>query len=416
MSQDSTSFNPKLRPLEVRRVQQDGQRYYLLSDSLGLGTGPALVPEALGPFLALCDGTRSLETLAAAFRQRTGVDLSLERIRHILASFSEGLLLDDAKFTEAYGKAVKNFRALPYRPLSHAGAVYPSDPNELVETFDRYIKDAGVVRGTTGFGERQAVGLVSPHIDYERGWKTYAYVWAHAASLIVEADVAIVFGTDHSGGPGKLTFTRQSYATPFGPLPTEVEIVDKLAKALGEKAAFSEEYHHRHEHSIELALVWLDYFARPKVIPVVPVLCGSFYPFLLGQSTLEANREIETAIRVIKEACGQLKVLYVAAGDFAHVGPVFGDSTPWMEKERTKLREADGALLESIEIGDHKSFFEHVRDAGDRNRICGTPPIYMMLRMLEGTPGVTMGYDQCPADPESSSYVSIAGALVGPSS
>ena len=413
MDHDPAPIRPKLRPLEVHRVEQDGQRYYLLRDALGLGDGPALIPVALGPLLALCDGVRDVEELAAAFQLRTGVELGRERVAHIIDSLSQGLLLDDERFGAAYGQAVDHFRELPYRPLSHAGAVYPADPAELEQTFTKYLDDAGARPGGTGFQDRRGFGVVSPHIDYHRGWRTYAEVWSEAAAAVAEAEVAVIFGTDHAGGPGRLTLTRQSYATPFGTLPTAQDVVDALAAEIGEEDAFAEEYHHRREHSIELALVWLHYFLRPREIPVVPILCGSFYPFVLGEASLEDHDVFQRALDALRRACEGRKTLYVAAGDLAHVGPAFGDALPWSPLERATLRQADEALIGAMTSGDSAGFFDRIRSVGDRNRICGGPPIYLTLRMLEGAAGAPAGYEQCSADPQDASFVSIAGAVLG---
>jgi len=61
-------------------------------------------------------------------------------------------------------------------------------------------------------------GVISPHIDYQRGGPVYAAVWQRAAGAIRGAELVIVFGTDHSGGPGKLTralrITRKQNALP----------------------------------------------------------------------------------------------------------------------------------------------------------------------------------------------------------
>ena len=413
MQHDPASVRPKLRPLEVHRVEQDGQRYYLLRDAMGLGDGPAMIPEALGPLLALCDGDRDVDGIAAAFHLRTGVDLGSARVAQIIASLSKGLLLDDERFGEACHKAVGHFRELPYRPLSHAGAVYPADPAELEQTFAKYLADAGVQPSEVGFQDRRGFGVVSPHIDYNRGWRTYAEVWSGAAVAVAEAEVAVIFGTDHSGGPGRLTLTRQSYATPFGTLPTDQDIVDALAAEIGEEEAFAEEYHHRREHSIELALVWLHYFLQPREIPIVPILCGSFYPFVLGEASLEGHDVIRRALDALRRACEGRKTLYIAAGDLAHVGPAFGDALPRSPLDRATLRQADDGLMDAITSGDSAGFFERIRSVGDRNRVCGGPPIYLTLRMLEGASGASAGYDQCPADPQDASFVSIAGAVLG---
>ena len=69
--------------------------------------------------------------------------------------------------------------------------------------------------------------------------------------------------------------------------------------------------------------------------------------------------------------------------------------------------------MDAITCGDSAGFFERIRSVGDRNRVCGGPPIYLTLRMLEGASGAPAGYDQCPADPQDASFVSIAGAVLG---
>ena len=64
--------------------------------------------------------------------------------------------------------------------------------------------------------------------------------------------------------------------------------------------------------------------------------------------------------------------------------------------------------------GDAEGFFERSRGELDARRICGISPIYLALKYLEGGElhGEWMGYDQCAADPQGGSVVSIAGALL----
>ena len=51
-------------------------------------------------------------------------------------------------------------------------------------------------------------GVVSPHIDYARGGPVYKAVWSAAEQAVQDADLAIIFGTDHSGG------LREGHADP----------------------------------------------------------------------------------------------------------------------------------------------------------------------------------------------------------
>ena len=94
------------------------------------------------------------------------------------------------------------------------------------------------------------------------------------------------------------------------------------------------------------------------------------------------------------------------------MGPAFGDSIPLDDVTKAKVRSEDAESLSAICDGDAGRFLDISRNESDRRRICGLPPIYIMLRLLGGASGVQMGYDQCPADAANGSIVSIAGALL----
>ena len=104
--------------------------------------------------------------------------------------------------------------------------------------------------------------------------------------------------------------------------------------------------------------------------------------------------------------------LVIAAGDLAHVGPNFGDAAPVDAVGRAALAAEDAASVDAICRGDAAGFFELSRVESDRRRICGLSPIYLMLRLLGPMGGESMGYEQCPADANGGSLVSIVGALL----
>jgi len=255
-------------------------------------------------------------------------------------------------------------------------------------------------------------GVISPHIDYQRGGLVYAEVWRAAAPAANEADLVIMFGTDHQGSNGTVTLTRQSYATPWGVLPTDQALVDKLAEALGEKTAFAEELHHAHEHSIELAAVWLHFTRGGRPVALLPILCGGFGGFVAGERDPATYEPFDAVLRVLRATTACRRVLVVAAADLAHVGPAFGDPYGLDFVARAQLRNADERLLSAVYSGDATSFFDRLKGEGDRRRVCGLPPIYLVLRLLENACGQPAGYAVCPADPQGLSFVTIAGAIL----
>lgn len=442
-------LRPKLRPLDARWVQIGGELRLWLRDPLGLSNQMAFVPPGLVPLLALLDGNREPGRLAAAFQLQTGTRLSTDVLEAVLQQLERALLLEGPHLESAAAAALHSFRAGSCRPPALAGHSYPAEPAALDRYFAECVAGAsgasdwrderaaadeqqsgavtedvvgiamnGAARADAG-GQRPVRGVICPHIDFARGGAVYPRAWLPAAADVAAAELVIVFGTDHAGGPGRLTPTRQHYATPWGVLPTAAEWVDRLCDALGgPEVAYAEELHHKHEHSIELAITWLHWAARkaggegaaPRLLPV---LCGSFHPYLTGDTATPPaiDPAAVAALCVLREAAASGRTMVVASADLAHVGPAFGDVLPLGLLERKRLAVADRQLLESGCRSGPASFLATLQSEGDRRRVCGLPPIYWALHLLDGAAGEVQAYAQCPADERGGSLVSIAAVV-----
>jgi AmmeMemoRadiSam system protein B len=207
-----------------------------------------------------------------------------------------------------------------------------------------------------------------------------------------------------------LTLTRQHYATPFGVLPTAQDAVEAMAQAVGVEAAFAGELYHRAEHSVELAAVWLHYIREGQPCLLVPILCGSFGPFVRGGSDPEQDCAINTALSALRQTMAGRRALVVAAADLAHAGPAFGGQ-PLGLVERARLQGADDQLMARICAGDAQGFFAAIQREGDRFNVCGLPPIYLALRLLSPVQGEQVAYLRCPADEQGTSLVSVCGIV-----
>jgi AmmeMemoRadiSam system protein B len=404
------TVKPKLRPLELHLVREPGKQGVLVRDPLRLADRSVYLSMALAPLLELCDGTRSEAELRASLAVRAGVQIAPTTLEQVLTQLDEALLLENDRFAEAQANALRDFRTATLRQPVLAGESYPADPSALKNALDSHVAAAEETGWPQVDGPGEVRGLISPHIDYDRGGAVYGGVWQQAAPAIREADLAIVLGTDHIGG-AKLAFTHQRYATPWGVLPTASGVVDQVARALGPEATFGAELHHRTEHSIELAAVWLHYVLGDKECELVPVLCGGFEPFM-GESSPTDDAELDAALNVLKDAAQSRRTAVVAAADLAHVGPAFGDGYPVDIFGKARHKAADERLMASVCEGDEEGFLQQIRDEGDRRRICGLPPIYLALRLLGDTAGTVTGYAQCPADQQGGSLVSICGILL----
>jgi AmmeMemoRadiSam system protein B len=406
-------MRPKLREVEAHPIEHQGQRMVLLRDPLRLSDTQIAVPAPLAPLLGLMDGTRDGMTLEAALQVRAGVRLAPGLLDKLLDDLDAAFLLDNERFAEAKADAMRAYRQAPFRPMTMDGTSLPTMPDKAAIQLQGYID--GLLQAEVSSGERVAQGdirgLISPHIDYQRGGPVYAEVWRAAARAAREAELVILFGTDHHGSDGKLTLTHQSYATPWGVLPTDNEVVQALAKGLGGGDVFAEELHHRGEHSIELAAVWLHFIRKGEPVPVVPILCGHFGAFVEGRADPASHEPFAMAVDVLREQMASRRTLVVAAADLAHVGPAFGHPYGLDFVGRAQLRGADERLLNTIYAGDWAAFFGNLKSEGDRRNVCGLPPVYLTLRLLGETRGEPAGYAMCPADPQGTSVVTIAGVI-----
>ncbi len=391
---------PRLRAVDPRWVEQRGRRFLYLRDPISTSDEGVLLPQPIVPLVLLMNGDRTIPELGAAFTLRSGQSLSDQQLHGIITQLDESLLIENGTYAEAYRLALDSYRSAPCRVPSHAGLVYPEQPTELSRTLEGYCDSVGPPPKRSAAGS--LVGMVCPHIDYARGHKTYASLWRAAASDLSSVELVIILGTDHIGGRGEITLTRQPYATPYGVIPTDTGVIDRLADEIGPELAFAQEMNHASEHSVELASVWLHHFTRDRTVPMVPVLCGP----------LETPGEVEGLVQVLTDVVSQRQTLIIAAGDLSHVGPAFGDPTPLDATARAELGAADQGSIDAVLAADASKFGESSWEEDDVRRLCGLPPIYLMLRLAQGARGQAYAYDQCPADDQNGSVVSIVGALL----
>jgi AmmeMemoRadiSam system protein B len=399
---------PRVRPLEPVWTEHEGEHVLVLRDRSGVCPQPLAVQPVIGFILSLCDGRRDEDEIRAELSRELKQPVEPIQLAEILDQLERSLILEGPASETATRAALETFRTAPARPSICAGGIYPGETGACRAAIAAYAQ--GDVERPSRWDE-EVRGVVSPHIDYQRGGKIYHRVWARAAAAVRAADLLVVFGTDHAGGAA-VTLTRQRYDTPFGPLDTDREVVDALASAVGEQTAFADELHHRGEHSIELAAVWAASLLGDRRPSLVPILCGSFFPYTHEGGDPALDARLTATVDALARATAGRRVVAVAAGDLAHVGPAFGDASGYDQPARERLRAADERLLHAAAWGRAGDFVAELRAERDARRICGLPPIYLMLRYLgDGARGEVVAYDQCPADGEGASLVSVAGML-----
>ena len=416
---------PKLRPIDVSRVTHEGSDYFLLKDLRRLNDQSLMVPVPLGLYLQGVDGTNTLNEIAKAAINGGAPEVPRETLDELMGRLDDMLLLSNGKYSVEIEQLRDDFRTAPERTPALADLAYPSDKDDLRGYLDGFAfpymnDDAMADDDLPADVDVELKAIVSPHIDFERGGDSYGMIWEQVRDQLQDVELFVVFGTDHNGEGPRLTLTNQDYRSPLGMLETDTELVDEIARILSTDSTiddhpFADEFNHANEHSIELATVWLQRAVGNSNTKMLPILCGSFGELLEdGAPNIDDHPEIGRVIRLLQSVAGERRTMFIAAADLSHVGPVFGDTElmPKDSEDRRRVEAEDEVLLEAIVNGSRSRFFEAIKNNEDRNRICGLAPIYMTLWAANTTIGTWSGYQQCQADEDDTSFVSIAGAAL----
>ena len=390
-------------------MNQNGEDFLYLEDPLKLTNNMVVVPQQYGIVLALCDGTRDLRMIQSGIKFRTGESIELKSLTELIEYLDSAALLENQKFTVLLNKSIQKFRSTPARKMTQTPDVYSTDTDQFNNMIEGFYEESKSLNPGTQKPTGSLVGMISPHIDYQRGWKTYAQLWDFAKDSFDNIEVIFILGTNHYGEFGTITPTTQNYSTPIGIIKTDEKIVNQLISKLGNTP---EELHHATEHSIQLACNWVHHTFKNNDFTLVPILCGSFHEFITSDQDPRNHKNFNILLDEISNSFKTRKTLVIAAADLAHVGPAFGDTQPLDESSKINLKEQDLKTLQSIAECNPNKFLELSKNEKDSRRICGLTPIYLTLRSFENFHGKWLGYDQCMADQNNQSVVSIAGSLI----
>lgn len=411
---------PRLRDVEILPVTDQGDPAYLLEDPQGFSQ-PVVVPYGAALAAALMDGRRSHAEIQAEFSRRLGSPLHSGDLGRLVEQLDEAYLLDSPRFAEYRRDQVQAFLDTPVRPAAHAGSAYSENPAALKRQLRRWFRAAGAKDLTPRPGAARTTlrGLVSPHIDPQRGGAAMALAY-HTLARESRADLFVIFGTAHSPMGQLFSISRKDFETPLGRVPTDQSFIDRVAEhasssVMGrEMDLFADQIAHRFEHSIEFQVLFLQH-ALQRDFRIVPVLVGSFHEFIQQRFSPHRSPQFAAFVAAVRSAAEQHsgEVCYVSGADFAHIGQRFGDAELLTSKRLAELAADDRRLLDSIARGDGPALFDQVAAQKDRNRICGLSPTCTLLDVLGPVRGSVLAYDQA-VEADHTSCVSFASvALYG---
>ncbi len=208
-------------------------------------------------------------------------------------------------------------------------------------------------------GPRRLLGLVVPHAGYVYSGPVAAFSYAALAEDGLRASY-VILGPNHSGQGAPLAVTRHDFQTPLGVVPIDTDLYAAVAKPPLEDDVGA----HRHEHSIEVQLPFLQYLL-PRV---------TFVPVCMGFQEFELAAEVGD---LVAAAVGGRDALVIASSDFSHVGPQYYQMPPRGRTAPSWAKEQDSKAIERILALDPKGFAGRV--AQDEISMCGYGPVTAML-------------------------------------
>lgn len=409
---------PRLRPVEVFPIRQEGKTVICLRDPQNLAQ-PLLISPIVYFVLAHLDGRHSAQDIQEAYSKRFGAFLMSDDMKKIVALLDQHFYLYGERFSRRQEDVARDFRALAARPPAHAGGAYPADAAELNQQFQGYFESPGGPGPLRSAPSRSVpAAVVAPHIDFQRGGPCYTWAYRELAGS-PGADLYILLGTSHCGGDNPFTATSKDFETPLGMVETDKKWVGALQESYSGDL-FAEEHLHRAEHSLEFQVVFLKFIAEwraaisgsSRPFKIVPILVSSFHRQLLTDTLPEKEPRIGDFFKAIEELVTKEKreVCFVAGVDLAHVGMQFGDEEPLTPDFLRWVEEEDLKLVERLTALDGPGFFQEVAKDRDRRRICGFSPLYSLIRLAQKSAGRCLKYSQA-FTPETGSAVTFTSAV-----
>ena len=391
---------PKLRPVEAFPTEANGRQVLCLRDPTHYAEAILFIPLAAVDVLRHFDGRHSVLDIQAEYVRLRGELLFREQVEELIATLDQHYFLESDRFTEYQNALEGAFRQSKTRPAFLAGKSYPSEPSELRQILDQILRHPEGPAGKTDQGEGPLRALIAPHIDFTRGAAGYAWAYQGLEDR-TDAELYVILGTAHAGTTKPFAVCTKDFATPLGSVPTDRELLEELQRRSPNVLAV-DDIAHRAEHSIEFQVVFLQHLiGATRPIRILPLLCGSFHEWVLSGKPPSVDPEVQNFLDVLRDLleAQEKPVCLIAGADLAHVGARFGDPNPITPDLLRWIEGQDRQMLEPVVAGDPDGFFRFVSQEGDRRRICGLPPVYTLLHVMQGRIGQLLHYGQA-SDPQ----------------
>ncbi len=403
---------PKLRQIDAFPLETSGRKTIGLRDPSSLGDKVVVVSQPTFFVITLFDGKHSLLDIKAEYMRKYGEMLFTENLEEIVKQLDDNYLLENERY-EAYRRGMEDeFRKADLRPAIFAGKSYESDSQKLVQQLETYfVSPQGPGKPVDGQTDKPIKGIIAPHIDFQRGGPCYAWAYKELAESL-SPDLFIILGTVHHPTQNPFVLTRKDFETPLGRVETEKNIIESLEKKV-QFDLFQDEIVQKAEHSIEFQVIFLKYLYRDrKPFKIVPILCSSFQDVITQDNGPQQKPHLSDFVNALSEKVTEsdYQTCFIASADLAHVGTRFGDPSPPSSASLQFIADEDRKMLSYVERMDADGFYQFIQREKDSRKICGLPPIYTLLRVMNAGEGKLLNYQQS-VEPDGSSVVTFASMV-----
>lgn len=232
-----------------------------------------------------------------------------------------------------------------------AGSFYEKDKDSLLDQLkELFLNKPGPGKIPKIGNKKNIYGIISPHAGYIYS----GYCAAHGYFKLAESGSKdhIILGVNHTGLGKKISVSSEDWLTPLGTVKNNKEAGKKLDYGFDEAA-------HKHEHSIEVQVPFLQFIFKDD-FSIVPI----------SLSHLSFSECEELAERISK-----LNLTVIASSDFTHYGFGYG-FIPFVNNIETNLRELDMKAVSYIQNLDAKGFYDYAKNS---TTICGFIPVTVSI-------------------------------------
>ncbi len=205
-------------------------------------------------------------------------------------------------------------------------------------------------------GPREILGLICPHAGFMASGPVAAIAY-YALALDGKPDTVVVLGPNHTGYGSALSVMNEGvWRTPLGDVEIDGAVADEIVKETS--VLDVDDVAHRHEHSIEVQLPFLQYLYGDKF---------KFVPICFLMQDLESAKEVG---RALVEVLAERNAVVIASSDFTHY------------ESQASVDRKDLAALKAVEALDEKEFYSIIE--GNDVSACGYAPVAALMTYAKG--------------------------------